>query len=78
MKGVFQSNEGKFLFLQQAKMETIDAQVIRSTFLWSNCQVAVCPSKGASREIVLREMWLIGKNRMNLWVDSLSILLKDA
>lgn len=78
MKGLFKSVKGGFLFLQEPKMEAIDAQVFPTFCPWLNFQSAICSSVGASGGILLvwnGDYWykldeFVGKY-------SVSVLLKD-
>lgn len=52
-KGLFQSFKGECLFLQETKLENINAYVLRSICPWSNCRFVMCPLVGASGGILL-------------------------
>ena len=78
LKCMILSFQGECVFIQETKMEVLDAQVIRAICPWSDCQVAFCPSIGASGGILI--VWTaVFWQKLDEFVGrfSVSVLLKD-
>ena len=77
LKGMVRSFQGEFLFIQETKMENIDAHIVSSIFPWLNCQFVFRPSVGAWGILLVWNAVYWYKVDEFVGRFSVSVLLKD-